>query len=116
MATTLEKVRCDVNNDFPLAPDVSFEVTLDGVSLKDLFAFRTQSQLGGFTLRVPNPSFLTDLGFPAGNRTPTVADGYFLFLKPLRPGTHTLNLRMTNADQSQTGVNYTLIIQDGDDD
>jgi hypothetical protein len=39
-----------------------------------------------------------------------VADGYFLFAKPLRPGEHTLNLRMTNPDQSVTGVNYTLII------
>jgi hypothetical protein len=115
MATDLERVRCDVNNDVPLAPGISFEVTLDGEPIEDLFAFRAQSQSGGFTLRAPNPSFLTDLGFPPGNRFPAMADGYFLFLKPLSPGVHTLDLRMTNPDQSQTGVNYTLIIQ-GDDD
>jgi len=116
MATGLEKVRCDVNNDVPVAPGISFQVTLDGEPVGDLFAFRAQSQPGGFTLRVPNPSFLTDLGLAAGNRTPAVADGYFLFLKPLHPGEHTLNLRMINPDQSERGVNYTLVIGDGDDD
>jgi hypothetical protein len=116
MTSNLEKVRCDVNNDVPVAPDISLAVTLDGVPVEDLFAFRTQSQPGGFTLRVRNHSFLTDLGLAAGNRTPAVADGYFLFLKPLRPGEHTLSLRMVNPDQSETGVNYTLIIGGGDDD
>ena len=111
MATPLERVRCDVNNDVPVAPGTSLEVTLDGESVKDLFAFRAQSQPGGFTLRVPSPSFLTDLGIAQGDRSTAVADGYFLFLKPLKRGTHTLSFRMTNPDQSQTGVNYTLVIQ-----
>lgn len=111
MATDLEKVRCDVNNDVPVAPGVSFEATLDGAPIGDLFAFRAQSQPGGFTLQVPNPSFLTDLGLDAGDRSPAVADGYFLFLKPLSPGQHTLSFRMINPDQSEAGVNYTLIIQ-----
>lgn len=115
MATDLEKVRCDVNEDVPVAPGISFEVTIDGVPVENLFAFRAQSQPGGYTLRVPDPSFLTDLGFPAGDRSPAVADGYFLFLKPLAPGEHTLNLLMTNPDGSVAGVNYTLIIDDDDD-
>lgn len=116
MATGLEKVRCDVNNDIPVAPNVTLEATLDGVPVADLFAYRAQSQPGGFTLRVPEVSFITDLGLPAGNRFPAVADGYFLYLKPLRPGTHTLSVRMINPDQTEAGVNYTLIIDDGDDD
>lgn len=116
LGTKVEKVRCDVNEDVPVAPNISFKVKLDGVPVENLFAFRTQSQPEGFTLRVPNPSFLTDLGLAAGNRSPAVADGYFLFLKPLRAGRHTLNLRMTNPDQSQTGVNYTLLVGDDDDD
>ncbi|MFN7963494.1 MAG: hypothetical protein U0002_19695 [Thermoanaerobaculia bacterium] len=110
LGSTVEQVRCDVNNDVPVAPNVAFSVTIDGRPLEDLTAFRAQSEPGGFTLRVPDPSFLTDLGLPAGNRHPAVADGYFLFLKPLRPGTHSLQLRMTNPDQSVLGVNYTLII------
>jgi len=114
MASTLEQVRCDVNDDVPVAPNISLQATLDGAPVEDLFAFRAQSLPGGFTLRVPDPSFLTDLGLPAGNRFPTVADGYFLFLKPLKPGQHTLNLRRINADQSETGVNYTLIIGGGE--
>jgi hypothetical protein len=116
LATDAEKVRCDVNNDVPVAPSIAFEATLDGEPIEDLFAFRTQSPPGGFTLRVPNPSFLTDLGLPAGDRTPAVADGYFLFLKPLKRGRHTLNFQMTNPDQSVRGVNYTLIVRGGDDD
>ncbi|HEY9423022.1 MAG TPA: hypothetical protein VIW92_16540 [Thermoanaerobaculia bacterium] len=115
MATDLEKVRCDVNNDVPVAPGISFEATLDGVPVEDLFAFRAQSEAGGFTLRVPNPSFLTDLGFTPGDRSPAVADGYFLFLKPLKPGVHTLSFRMIQPGQPDTGVNYTLIVGDGDD-
>lgn len=110
LATAVDQVRCDVNTDVPVPPSVSFEVTLDGTPVKDLLAFRAQSQPGGFTLRVPDGSFLTDLGLASGNRTPAVADGSFLFVKPLRPGVHTLNLRATNPDQSVTGVNYTLVI------
>jgi hypothetical protein len=114
-STDVEKVRCDVNDDVPTAPGISLEVILDGVPVEDLFAFRAQSQPGGFTLRVPDPSFLTDLGLAPGDRAPAVADGYFLLLKPLKPGTHTLNLRMINPDQSERGVNYTLIIGGGDE-
>ena len=111
MGTAVERVRCDVNNDVPVAPGISFRASLDGVGVKDLLAYRAQSTPGGFTLRVPNPSFLTDLGFAPGDRSPAVADGYFLFLKPLKPGVHTLSFRMINPDQSETGVNYTLIVQ-----
>jgi hypothetical protein len=111
MATDAERVRCDVNNDVPVAPAISFEVTVDGEAIEDLFAYRVQSQPGGFTLQAPNPSFLTDLGFAPGDRSPAIADGYFLFLKPLSPGVHTLNLRMVNPGQPDAGVNYTLIVQ-----
>jgi hypothetical protein len=110
LETALEQVRCDVNDDVPLAPVISFEVTIDGAPVEDLFAYRAQSPAGGFTLRIPAQSLLTDLGFAAGDRSPAVADGYFLYLKPLPAGEHTLNFAMTNPDQSVRGVNYTLII------
>lgn len=110
MGSAVEQVRCDVNNDVPVAPNVSFAVTLDGTPVGDLLAYRTQSQPGGFTLRVPDPSFLTDLGLAAGDRFPAVADGYFLLLKPLHPGTHTLTLRMNQPGQPENGVNYTLVV------
>lgn len=113
MATEVERVRCDVNNDVPLAPEISLQATLDGVPVEDLFAYRAQSAPGGYTLNVPNSSFVTDLGLPAGDRFPTVADGYFLLLKPLNPGTHTLSVRKIYADQPAWGVNYTLIIPGG---
>ena len=110
LTTVLDQVRCDVNGGVPVTPAVSFEVTLDGVPVEDLLAFRAQSQPGGFTLEVPNPSFITDLGFAPGDRSTAVADGYFLLLKPLKHGTHTLNLRMIQPGQPDAGVNYTLII------
>lgn len=116
LATDAEKVRCDVNSDAPAAPAISFEAALDGEPIEDLFAYRTMSPPGGFTLRIADPSFLTDLGLPAGDRTPAMADGYFLYLKPLERGRHTLTFRMTNADQSVTGVNYTLIVRGGGHD
>lgn len=111
MATDLERVRCDVNDDVPVAPNISITAILDGVPVEDLFAFRAQSQAGGFTLRIPDPSLLTESGFTPGDRFPAVADGYFLLLKPLKPGEHTLSVIMTNPDGSpQSGVNYTLIV------
>ena len=112
MATDLERVRCDVNDDVPVAPNISFKAILDGVPVEDLFSFRVQSQPGGFTLRIPDPSLFTELArLPPGDRFPAVSDGYFLLLRPLKPGKHTLSLTMTNSsDQSQTGVNYTLIV------
>lgn len=115
LGSTVAKVRCDVNNDVPVAPDISLEAVLDGTPVRDLFAYRAQSLPKGFTLRVPNPSFLTDLGLAPGDRFPAVADGYFLFLKPLAPGPHTLTVRKVNPDQSVAQVNYTLIIEDEDD-
>ncbi|HVR98053.1 MAG TPA: hypothetical protein VMW27_15655 [Thermoanaerobaculia bacterium] len=113
MATDVEKVRCDVNNDIPVAPNISLQATLDGVPVEDLFAFRAQSQPGGFTLNVPSPSLITDLGLAPGDRFPAVADGYFLLLKPLHPGVHTLSFHKVNPDQSEAGVNYTLIVGGG---
>jgi hypothetical protein len=111
LGTVLDQVRCDVNGGPPTAPGTSFAVTLDGQPIGDLFAFRAQSPQGGFTLRIPSSSFLTDLGLAPGKRQPAVADGYFLFLKPLKPGEHVLRLRMVKPDLSVTGVDYTLNIE-----
>jgi hypothetical protein len=118
MATDVERVRCDVNNDVPVAPAIALQATLDGVPVEDLFAFRAQSQPGGFTLHVSDSSFVTDAGLPAGDRYPAVGDGYFLYLKPLKPGTHTLSVSKSFPGQPGEpawGVNYTLIIGGGDD-
>lgn len=110
MATTVDKVRCDVSSGVPVAPNVSFVATLDGEPIGDLNAFRVQSTPGGFTLEVPSPSFLTDLGLAPGDRTPTVGDGYFLYLKALKKGRHLLSFRMVNGGL-ETGVDYTLIVR-----
>lgn len=110
LATVIDKIRCDASLTVPLASSASLEVVIDGDPVKDLFAFRAQSQPGGFTLHVPEPSLLTGWGYSSGNRFPAVADGYFMFLKPLSPGKHTLNIIMTYPGQLPAGVNYTLIV------
>lgn len=112
LGTTVDQVRCDVNAGPPTSPGTTFTVTLDGQPIGDLYAFRAQSPQGGFTLDIANDSFLTDLGLTPGKRQPAVADGYFLFLKPLKPGEHLLRLRMVKPDLSVTGVDYTLIVED----
>jgi len=89
---------------------------VDGVPVEDLFAYRAQSGPGGFTLHIGNPSFATDLGVSPGDRSPAVGDGYFLFLKPLKPGTHTLSVSKSFPGQPGEpawGVNYTLIVRGG---
>jgi hypothetical protein len=111
LPSEIEQIRCDVNNDVPVAPSISFEVKIDGKPVKDLFALRVQSKSEGFTLKIPDASLLTEWGFSPGDRSPAVSDGYFLYLKPLKPGKHTLKVVMTNADGSLTGVNWTLIVR-----
>jgi hypothetical protein len=107
LSSTIDQVRCDLTNIIPGMLNIGIDVTLDGISLKDLFAYRAASTPGGFTLQIKNPSLLTDFGLTPGPRTPALADGYFLLIKPLSPGAHTLNFRMTSGS-SVTGVDYTL--------
>jgi IstB-like ATP binding protein len=47
LATDLEQVRGDVNDDILLPPSISCEVFIDGGAVPDLFPFRTQSLTGG---------------------------------------------------------------------
>jgi hypothetical protein len=107
LSSTIDKVRCDLTQDLPGLPHTTMDVTLDGVGVKDLFAYRAPSAPGGFELQIKNPSLLTDLGVAPGNRFPAVADGYFLLIKPLKPGVHRLSFRMNNGS-TVTGVDYTL--------
>ena len=86
----IDQVRCDVSAD--IAPVISMSVTIDGVPVADPFAYRVPSSPGGFAFNIPEGSILTDLGFPAGVRFPAVADGYWLMVKPLGPGEHTIHI------------------------
>lgn len=39
LASPIDEVRCDVNNDIAIAPNVALTVTLDGKKVRDLFAY-----------------------------------------------------------------------------
>jgi hypothetical protein len=113
----LDQIRCDVNDDTPIAanldalpPVVGLEVALDGEPVADLFAYRVQSEPGGFTFRLGPLFEASDL--EPGDRFPAVADGYWILLKPLPPGLHTVNFSAdSNTDGSpDLGANYTLQI------
>lgn len=112
----VDQIRCDVNDDIAVAPNVGLEVTLDGKPVADLFAYRVQSQPGGFTFR-SGPLFEA-FGVQPGDRFPAVADGYWILLKPLPPGSHSVSFSADfDVDGSpDLGANYRLIVDDDDDD
>ena len=79
---------------------------LDGQSIADLSSFRFHSQLFSFTaaasLQAVDPCV-------TGSPQLAVVDGYWLLLKPLSPGTHTLTFGGTIGAFS-TKVTYELTI------
>jgi hypothetical protein len=46
-----------------------------------------------FTLLIPDDSYLVELGIAAGDRFPSIADGFWVMLPPLRKGEHTLHIK-----------------------
>jgi hypothetical protein len=60
-------------------------LTIDGVAIADLQRFRVQSPVFQFTAAEGNV-----FGVPAGT-TRSVADGYWVLIRPLSPGTHTIS-------------------------
>jgi hypothetical protein len=110
LPTEIEQIRCDVNDDIAIAPFVDLQVVIDGEPVPDLFAYRVDTAPGGFTF-VSGPLYEA-FGVDPGPRFPAVVDGYWIMLKPLPDGVHTLSF---SADYDTDGVpdqgaNYTLIV------
>ncbi|WP_299013587.1 hypothetical protein [uncultured Photobacterium sp.] len=103
-----DQIRCDVNDDTAIAPNVGLEFLLNGEPVTDLFAYKAQSQPGGFTFQLG--ALFEEFGFTPGDRHPAVADGYWILLKPLPKGTHTLSFSADFDTDGipDSGVNYTL--------
>ncbi len=74
----------------------SLQVTIDGQSVSDLTQYRADSP-GGFSVTLPEGNVLELFGLPdpAGTYAPQVADGYWLLLAPLAPGTHIISVAVT---------------------
>jgi len=65
----------------------ALSVTIDGVPVVNPWQYRAESS--AFTLELSDA--LADFGYPAGTRTPSVSDGYWIMLRPLPAGEHTIN-------------------------
>ncbi len=72
----------------------SMEVTIDGVAVQKLQSYRAMSP-DTFSVNFPVGAVF---GIPAGTLSPHVADGYWLMLTPLTPGSHTIHVHVTNPD------------------
>lgn len=64
-----------------------YEAQLDGVAINNLNRYRVRSSVFSYSVSDDNL-----YGYPPGVVYPSVADGYFLMLKPLSPGQHTLHI------------------------
>ena len=103
----VDLIRCDVNDDIPIAPDADLEVVVNGELVPDLYAYRSQSEAGGFTLEI-GPLFEA-FGVSPGPKSPAVADGYWILLDKLPPGEHTVSFSGDNGF-GVGGVNWTLLV------
>jgi hypothetical protein len=78
-------------------PDAKF-ATLDGVDITDLGNYRAPSGPAGYTINLPdtdepfdNYHSIFGYAFDGPDTYTGVQDGYYLMLKPLTPGEHTLS-------------------------
>ena len=74
------------------APEV-VEVRIDGKLVKNVRQYRGISP-EPFDITFPEGAVL---GIPAGTVGPHVSDGYWLMLKPMRAGNHTIEVRVVNS-------------------
>lgn len=93
----------------------SLTLTVDGRTVGRLFDRRYTSRLFIFK---GDPSLKTSIdGCITGDRQPAVSDGYYVMLKPLSRGTHTVVFTATDTRGTATSVTYNLTIgRSGDRD
>lgn len=92
--------------DFLIEFGYSLECTIDGEEIQNLADYRAQTGLFGIT--VPEDGL-----FPAGSYEPCISDGFYLMLKPLKPGEHTIHFRGTlDLIGLETEVTYHLTVPD----
>ncbi|MEO8201374.1 MAG: hypothetical protein ABI679_12685, partial [Gemmatimonadota bacterium] len=86
----------------------SLSLSVDGQSVREPFQFRTTTPLFNFT---GDPSLRTSIdGCITGTSQPAVADGFFVMLRPLSAGTHTVSFSAATPN-FQTSVNYEITVE-----
>lgn len=105
---TEEEVRADAKRDLDGTSTTTgvatLEVYIDGVPLSDPFSYRADSPEGGFVLVIDEGTILNQLGFDAGEYEPAIVDGYWVLLRPMAVGVHTI--RWLSSGQFQDGSLY----------
>ncbi|HAK94459.1 MAG TPA: hypothetical protein DCM87_05525 [Planctomycetes bacterium] len=84
----LEEVRALANAQVNSGADVW--CTINGKLVEDVYAYRAQSQPGGFPFAIVEGGLLNEWGYEPRDAEPAVADGYWLLLEPLPIGRHTI--------------------------
>jgi hypothetical protein len=106
----------DVNTTTQTAPELRAEtapcidattllsVTVDGVSVPDLRKkFRVQSEVFDITLPADNL-----FGLPAGTYSPAIDDGFYVMLRPLGVGSHTVHFQGASAGCPLIGGGFSV--------
>lgn len=94
-----------------VAGATGLRVELDGVALPDNAITRIATREFGYVFTEDNVGQYLGRSTPPGVYAPAVADGYWVMLRPLTPGAHTLRIQGQNGE-SQTDVSYSLTVVD----
>ncbi len=83
--------------------------TIDGVALKNLYAYRCKTPAGGAEMiTLPEGNVW---GIEPDTYGPMVTDGYYLMVAPLTPGVHTLHFTSALSSGTPMDVTYNLTIK-----
>jgi hypothetical protein len=93
------KVRNEANNV------TEMNLTIDGLQLSDLKEYRIHTS--AFDIIIPEDNIW---GVKPG-KTRAAADGYWIFLRPLSHGRHTIEFFGKDLDLFETGVTYELMVR-----
>ena len=83
----------------------TLSLTVDGVSLANPISFLEKSDL--FSVNLPPNNIF---GAPAQLLSPSADEGYYSFVEPLAPGSHTVHIVSSGCDASED-VTYALTVQ-----
>lgn len=104
---TLEEFLVEGANAF-IGSTTSLSATLDGVALTNLTDYRGSTGLVSFTGNADLSNCLD--GCITGTPQDAVSDGYWLMLKPLSPGQHTLHFNAASSYGFSLDVTYTITV------
>ena len=105
--------------DHTVLEDLFLEI--DGVEVKNLEQYRIDSPAGGFEFTAVENNPFDSPQFPYRGDGEGVADGFWILLKSLKPGEHTISfsgkLDLTNVEPYNTifeaGATYNLFVKSG---